>query len=150
MSTYGTLFRVTTYGESHCASVGAIIDGCPPVCLLFNWFSDRCFIYAGIGTVSPRYSSATQPSTTRSKPAYYSSMYRFISFEHHPWSLSIEKRKRLGSPSIRFGIRCNTGHANCSSRQKWRSKTSWLYRNGFVPSPESRRLHLSREIRYQS
>ncbi|KAF9015386.1 chorismate synthase [Cyathus striatus] len=30
MSTYGTLFRVTTYGESHCASVGAIVDGCPP------------------------------------------------------------------------------------------------------------------------
>ncbi|KAG6918699.1 hypothetical protein DXG01_012517 [Tephrocybe rancida] len=30
MSTYGKLFRVTTYGESHCASVGAIIDGCPP------------------------------------------------------------------------------------------------------------------------
>ncbi|KAG6902985.1 hypothetical protein C0995_008558 [Termitomyces sp. Mi166 len=30
MSTYGRLFRVTTYGESHCASVGAIIDGCPP------------------------------------------------------------------------------------------------------------------------
>jgi hypothetical protein len=33
MSTFGTLFRVTTYGESHCASVGAIIDGCPPVCV---------------------------------------------------------------------------------------------------------------------
>ena len=30
MSTFGTLFRVTTYGESHCASVGAIVDGCPP------------------------------------------------------------------------------------------------------------------------
>ncbi|KAF8577849.1 chorismate synthase [Ramaria rubella] len=30
MSTFGTLFRVTTYGESHCASVGAIIDGVPP------------------------------------------------------------------------------------------------------------------------
>ncbi|KAJ7293920.1 chorismate synthase [Mycena rebaudengoi] len=30
MSTFGTLFRVTTFGESHCASVGAIIDGCPP------------------------------------------------------------------------------------------------------------------------
>lgn len=34
MSTFGTLFRVTTYGESHCASVGAIIDGCPPVNLV--------------------------------------------------------------------------------------------------------------------
>ncbi|KAK4056599.1 bifunctional chorismate synthase/riboflavin reductase [NAD(P)H] aro2 [Microbotryomycetes sp. JL221] len=30
MSTFGHLFRVTTWGESHCASVGCIIDGCPP------------------------------------------------------------------------------------------------------------------------
>ncbi|KAF8530937.1 chorismate synthase [Gautieria morchelliformis] len=30
MSTFGSLFRVTTYGESHCASVGAIVDGVPP------------------------------------------------------------------------------------------------------------------------
>ncbi|KAK6824726.1 chorismate synthase [Apiospora arundinis] len=30
MSTFGHTFRVTTYGESHCRSVGCIIDGCPP------------------------------------------------------------------------------------------------------------------------
>jgi chorismate synthase len=30
MSSYGTLFRVTTYGESHCKSVGCIVDGVPP------------------------------------------------------------------------------------------------------------------------
>ncbi|KAI8896825.1 chorismate synthase [Globomyces pollinis-pini] len=30
MSTFGTLFRVTTFGESHCKGVGVIIDGCPP------------------------------------------------------------------------------------------------------------------------
>ncbi|PVH93877.1 chorismate synthase-like protein [Periconia macrospinosa] len=30
MSTFGTNFRVTTYGESHCLSVGCIVDGCPP------------------------------------------------------------------------------------------------------------------------
>ena len=28
-STFGTLFRVTTFGESHCKGVGAIVDGCP-------------------------------------------------------------------------------------------------------------------------
>ncbi|MBN2292070.1 MAG: chorismate synthase, partial [Pirellulales bacterium] len=28
-STIGTLFRVTTYGESHGKAVGAIVDGCP-------------------------------------------------------------------------------------------------------------------------
>lgn len=29
-STIGTVFRVTTFGESHCKAVGAIVDGCPP------------------------------------------------------------------------------------------------------------------------
>jgi chorismate synthase len=28
-NTFGTLFRITTYGESHGSSVGAIVDGCP-------------------------------------------------------------------------------------------------------------------------
>lgn len=30
MSTFGSIFRVTTFGESHCKGVGAIIDGVPP------------------------------------------------------------------------------------------------------------------------
>ncbi|KAF8418589.1 chorismate synthase [Tirmania nivea] len=30
MSSFGTLFKVTTYGESHCLSVGCIVEGCPP------------------------------------------------------------------------------------------------------------------------
>ena len=29
-NTFGQLFRVTTWGESHGAAVGAVIDGCPP------------------------------------------------------------------------------------------------------------------------
>ena len=29
MSTFGTIFRVTTFGESHCKGVGAIVDGVP-------------------------------------------------------------------------------------------------------------------------
>ena len=29
MSSFGTLFRVTTFGESHCKGVGAIVDGVP-------------------------------------------------------------------------------------------------------------------------
>jgi chorismate synthase len=29
-NTFGTLFRVTTWGESHGAALGAVIDGCPP------------------------------------------------------------------------------------------------------------------------
>ncbi len=29
-STFGKLLRVTTFGESHCRGVGAVVDGCPP------------------------------------------------------------------------------------------------------------------------
>lgn len=29
-SSFGTLFRIHTFGESHCKAVGVVIDGCPP------------------------------------------------------------------------------------------------------------------------
>ncbi len=29
-SIFGTLFRISTFGESHCKGVGVVIDGCPP------------------------------------------------------------------------------------------------------------------------
>lgn len=29
-SSFGTLYKVSTYGESHCKGVGVVIDGCPP------------------------------------------------------------------------------------------------------------------------
>ena len=28
-SSFGDLFRVSTFGESHCRGVGAVVDGCP-------------------------------------------------------------------------------------------------------------------------
>ncbi len=33
-NTFGHLFRVTTFGESHGVSIGAVIDGCPPGLLI--------------------------------------------------------------------------------------------------------------------
>lgn len=29
-NSFGSFFRVTTFGESHCKMVGAVVDGCPP------------------------------------------------------------------------------------------------------------------------
>ena len=29
-SNFGTLFRISTWGESHGGGVGVVIDGCPP------------------------------------------------------------------------------------------------------------------------
>ena len=29
-NTFGTIFKVTTFGESHGPAIGCVIDGCPP------------------------------------------------------------------------------------------------------------------------
>ena len=29
-NTFGHMFRVTTFGESHGAAIGCVVDGCPP------------------------------------------------------------------------------------------------------------------------
>lgn len=34
MNTFGTLFRLTSFGESHGVAVGGVIDGCPPGLLI--------------------------------------------------------------------------------------------------------------------
>jgi chorismate synthase len=30
-NSFGQLFRITTFGESHGEAIGVIIDGCPPI-----------------------------------------------------------------------------------------------------------------------
>jgi len=56
MSTFGSYFRVTTYGESHCASVGAIVDGVPPGLQL-----DPADIQAQLNRRRPGQSKLTTP-----------------------------------------------------------------------------------------
>ncbi len=33
-NTFGHLFRVTTFGESHGPAIGCVVDGCPPLLAL--------------------------------------------------------------------------------------------------------------------
>ena len=33
-NTFGHLFRITTFGESHGPAIGCVVDGCPPGILL--------------------------------------------------------------------------------------------------------------------
>lgn len=73
MSTYGSLFRVTTYGESHCASVGAVVDGCPPVCAIsFTLPLTHLLRPTGLATVCCRHPSSTQSTKTRTEQPHNS------------------------------------------------------------------------------
>ncbi|MCB9780716.1 MAG: chorismate synthase [Alphaproteobacteria bacterium] len=59
-STHGTLFRATTFGESHGGALGVVIDGCPPGLLL-----DLDAIQAELDRRRPGQSSLT---TARQEP----------------------------------------------------------------------------------
>ena len=59
-NTFGTLFRITTWGESHGKGVGVVIDGCPPRLPL-----TEAVIQAMLDRRRPGKSSA---STTRKEP----------------------------------------------------------------------------------
>ena len=56
MNTFGELFRVTTFGESHGPALGAVIDGCPAGVAL-----DRERIQAALNRRRPGQSAVTTP-----------------------------------------------------------------------------------------
>ena len=42
-NSYGTLFKLTTFGESHGEALGGIIDGCPPgITIDFKLLKPKC------------------------------------------------------------------------------------------------------------
>ena len=46
MNSFGHLFRVTTWGESHGPALGATVDGCPPgvaidAAMIQHWLDKR-------------------------------------------------------------------------------------------------------------
>ena len=45
-NTFGHMFRVTTFGESHGIAIGCVVDGCPPLLPLTNETSSTTSIAA--------------------------------------------------------------------------------------------------------
>jgi chorismate synthase len=72
-NTFGHLFRVTTFGESHGPALGCVVDGCPPLIPL-----EAADIQAELDRRPPRASrasrrSAARPAGGRSCPASFPS-----------------------------------------------------------------------------
>ena len=67
-NTFGHLFRVTTWGESHGPAIGCVVDGCPPLIPLsaadLQVYLDRR--RPGQSRFTP---SARSPTRSKSSPA---------------------------------------------------------------------------------
>ncbi|MCK4536535.1 MAG: chorismate synthase [Desulfuromonadales bacterium] len=127
-SSFGTIFKVTTFGESHCPAVGAVIDGCPP-----NLQLDENDIQVQLDRRRPGQSELTTKRDEADQVAILSGTERGLTLGT-PIALRVENRdQRPGDykemadvprPShadftyqAKYGIRASSGGGRSSARE---------------------------------
>ena len=128
MNTFGNLFRLTSFGESHGSAIGGVIDGCPPGITL-----DTDFIQSELDRRKPGQSSLTTPRKEADKVEFLSGIYEgkttgtpigFIIRNENQHSEDYNNIKETFRPSHadytyheKYGIRDPRGGGRSSARE---------------------------------
>lgn len=128
MNTFGNLFRLTSFGESHGMGIGGVIDGCPAGVEL-----DMEFIQQELDRRRPGQSSITTPRKEADKVHFLSGLYEgkttgtpigFIIWNDNQHSSDYDNMKQLFRPShadytyqTKYGIRDHRGGGRSSARE---------------------------------
>lgn len=172
-STLGTLFTVTTFGESHCKGVGAVVDGCPPGMAL-----TEADIQPQLSRRRPGQSDLATPRQEADQVVIYSGTERGRTLgtpimllinnkDQRPQDYS--EMSRIPRPShadftyqMKYGIRAASGGGRSSAREtigrvaagaiaeKWLRETygteivAWVSAVGDIDSPEADIERISR------
>ena len=127
-SSFGTLFRVTTFGESHGQGVGAVIDGCPPQMPL-----DETDIQPQLDRRRPAQSELTTPREEADRVAILSGVDNGITLGT-PIALMVKntdqrpadyrRMRSVPRPShadytyrMKYGIQASSGGGRASARE---------------------------------
>ncbi|MCP4571200.1 MAG: chorismate synthase [bacterium] len=127
-SSFGTLFRITTYGESHGGAVGVVIDGCPPRLAL-----DLNQVQAQLDRRRPGQSKLTTPRDEPDRVEVLSGLQEGVTLGT-PLALEVRNRdqrpgdyetlRRVPRPSHadytyqqKYGIRAASGGGRASARE---------------------------------
>jgi chorismate synthase len=172
-STLGTLYKVTTFGESHCKGVGAIVDGCPPGMTL-----TEADIQPQLSRRRPGQSDLSTPRQEADQVTIYSGT-EFGRTLGTPIMLLVNNKdqrpqdygemSRIPRPShadftyqMKYGVRASSGGGRSSAREtigrvaagaiaeKWLHETygteivAWVSAVGDIEAPEVDALQLSR------
>jgi len=127
-NTIGTLFRLTSFGESHGKGIGGIIDGCPP-----NIEIDEAFIQAELNRRRPGQSSITSPRDESDTVDFLSGIFEgkttgapiaFAVWNKNQQSKDYDHLKDIYRPShadftyqTKYGIRDHRGGGRTSARE---------------------------------
>lgn len=128
MNTFGNIFRLTSFGESHGEAVGGVIDGCPPGIEM-----DMEFIQSELDRRRPGQSRITTPRKESDTVLFLSGIFEgkttgtpigFIIKNENPHSSDYENLKDVFRPSHadftyqqKYGVRDYRGGGRSSARE---------------------------------
>lgn len=128
MNTFGNIFRLTSFGESHGAAIGGIIDGCPAGIEV-----DMDFIQNELNRRRPGQSKITTPRNEADKVEFLSGIFEgkttgtpigFVIWNANQHSSDYDNMKALFRPSHadytyqqKYGIRDHRGGGRSSARE---------------------------------
>ncbi|MDH6535326.1 chorismate synthase [Parabacteroides sp. 52] len=128
MNSFGNIFRLTSFGESHGPGIGGIIDGCPAGVEL-----DMDFIQKELDRRRPGQSSITTPRKEEDKVEFLSGIFKgkttgtpigFIVWNKNQYSADYEEIGQTYRPShadytyqMKYGIRDPRGGGRSSARE---------------------------------
>jgi len=128
MNTFGNLFRLTSFGESHGSGIGGVIDGCPAGIIV-----DMDFIQHELDRRRPGRSSITTPRDEKDLVQFLSGIYEgqttgtpigFIVWNRQQRPADYDELKHVFRPSHadytyqqKYGIRDPSGGGRSSARE---------------------------------
>lgn len=128
MNTFGNIFRLTSYGESHGAAIGGVIDGCPAGIII-----DMDFIQTELNRRKPGQSKITTPRKEADEVEFLSGIYEglttgtpigFIIRNNNQHSSDYDNLKNVYRPSHadytyaqKYGVRDHRGGGRSSARE---------------------------------
>lgn len=128
MNTFGNIFRLTSFGESHGPAIGGIIDGCPAGLAV-----DMEKIQQELNRRRPGQSRITTPRKEDDQVQFLSGLYEgvttgtpigFVVWNHNQHSSDYDEMKSVYRPShadytyqMKYGIRDPRGGGRSSARE---------------------------------
>ncbi len=112
-STYGTIFTITTWGESHGTGLGAVIDGCPAGLAL-----DEQYIQTYLNRRKPGQTKYSTPRKEEDKVSILSGIFEGRT-TGTPISLAVYNENQKSQDYTNIALAYRPGHADYSFDQKY-------------------------------